>query len=331
MRHGAIVLVAAALTACGASAPAGGTAARSSHTAAPSGKLAIAREQPGHDTAVVRLTDAEGGNAQRLETYGSLESRGSAIWSPDGGSILLTNIIRFDGDGTLLPFRPAIVSEDGSGYRRLQVPDGPFDMFCDLWSPDGARVLCMFGGPSGGVFSIQASDGSDPIRITRNPFDGGMDHPGSFSPDGTQLVFMRARPASGTHDAGGALFVKDIGSGATRRITPYGLPQWEEYGWAVHWSPDGKDILFASVEGAHGYRGRLYLIHPDGTGLRGVHLDTDGRPYSAWAPDWSPDGSRIVFRMTEGQMDIYTADPDGTDIVQVTDTPAPENSADWAA
>ena len=44
-------------------------------------------------------------------------------------------------------------------------------------------------------------------------------------------------------------------------------------------------------------------------------------PYFAFFPNWSPDGTRIIFCMfINGGEGIYTANPDGSNIKQVTFT-----------
>jgi len=87
-----------------------------------------------------------------------------------------------------------------------------------------------------------------------------------------------------------------------------------------------RDILFATAQGS------LFTVRVDGTGLRAIPLQTGGGSFAVRAPAWSPDGSRIVFSMflgTTGRFDIYTANSDGSDLAQVTDTPEKEDFAHW--
>lgn len=78
------------------------------------------------------------------------------------------------------------------------------------------------------------------------------------------------------------------------------------------------------------HNGRLFVVYPDGAGLSTIHLQTGREQYFAFQPDWSPDGTRIVFGMLiKGQEDIYTANPDGSDVVQVTNTPEVESGPNW--
>ena len=52
------------------------------------------------------------------------------------------------------------------------------------------------------------------------------------------------------------------------------------------WSPDGRLIAFASSRNSGG----IYVIHPDGSGLRRVFRGP------ASNVDWSPDGRQIAFQ-----------------------------------
>jgi Tol biopolymer transport system component len=254
------------------------------------------------------------------------------VWSPGGSRVLVTV---FSPEGV----RPLTVDPDGSGLTLLVVPEAPTDMdiFCKAWSPDGTRLLCqgqIFEGDHSmdGIYTIRASDGGDFTRLTTNPYPptgefGGGDIPGDYSPDGTQFVFVRAKPGADpiARHQRGALFVENTDGSGLRQIVPYGLANSHDNAVA-HWSPDGSRILFASDHGL------LFVVHPDGTGVRRIPLDTGGGFSFAFAPGWSPDGTRIVFSLfldTTGQVDIYTARSDGRDVVNVTDTPDFEDLADW--
>ncbi len=77
------------------------------------------------------------------------------------------------------------------------------------------------------------------------------------------------------------------------------------------WSPDGKQIAFASDRtrfGADGHN-NLFLIDVETLGIRYL---TCG-PWTDQTPSWSPDGSRIAFASDrDGQFDLYGTDLSGT-------------------
>jgi hypothetical protein len=290
------------------------------------GQIVFLRYDPAIDDNHVFIANPDGTHEHQLLP----QPAGLAYWSPDGSRIVL---------GVCCPFRPATINADGSGFKLLEVPELPSDadMGCRAWSPDSTRLLCQvqrFEGDHSldGIYTIRSSDGGDLTRLTVNPYPpqgefGGGDIPGDYSPDGSQFVFMRAKPGAdpNARHQRGALFVGNADGTGLRQITPYGLPNSHDNA-AESWSPDGSEILFA---GAHG---SLYVVHPDGTGVRAIPLDTGGGFAYAFSPGWSPDGTRMVFSLfldKTGQEDIYTARSDGSDLIHVTDTADFEDSADW--
>jgi WD40-like Beta Propeller Repeat len=292
----------------------------------PNGQIVFTRSGPAADESHVFTVNPDGTHEHQLLP----DAAGLPYWSPDGSQLLLT---------ICCPARPATINADGSGFKPLDTPDLPqdADMGCRAWSPDSTRLLCQvirFEGDTSlnGIYTIRSSDGGDLTRLTVSPYPpqgefGGGDIPGDYSPDGSQFVFMRAKPGAdpNARHQRGALFVENADGTGLRQITPYGLPNSHD-NVAESWSPDGSAILFASEHGS------LFVVHPDGTGVREITLDTGGGFSFASTPGWSPDGTRIVFSLflrETGQVDIYTARSDGRDLVNVTDTPDFEDFADW--
>jgi Tol biopolymer transport system component len=301
-RLAAAAVLAAALLATGmASAPEHALA----RTPGVNGQLAFDRD----GGSALFTINADGTNEQKL-----FDSQCCPGWSPDGNKIV-TPAMTDDGRFSSATFDP-----DGSNFIVLPIDDPALTMGCEAWSPDGSRLLCTGAwlderAPIG-VFTRRASDGGDLRRVTTNPY-GSFDQPGDFSPDGSRIAFIRYNPGK---QAERAVFVVNADGTSVRRITPWGMAGC----CTASWSPDGRWILFDA-------RGHLYKVHPDGTGLREIPLGMGGR-YWAYEPVWSPDGMKIAFSAwvrALGQDDIYTADADGSNVYQVTNTPEQEGQVDW--
>jgi Tol biopolymer transport system component len=82
---------------------------------------------------------------------------------------------------------------------------------------------------------------------------------------------------------------------STIRVVAVATNEWtsvttRKRGWfdsGVAWSPDGRTIAFGR---SHDDRpATLYLVHPDGSGLR--------RLTKGYSPSWSPDGKRLAFAL----------------------------------
>jgi Tol biopolymer transport system component len=181
---------------------------------------------------------------------------------------------------------------DGSGERALTQP-GSLD-YNPSWSPKGDWI----------VFTSERSGSADLYRIRpdgtgldRLTDDPAYDDQAAFSPDGKQVVFVTTR-AAGTAN----LWVLDV---VTHKARP--LTSGHGGDFRPAWSPDGNWIAFSSdresdLPPAKGRWERLhlvdiYLVRPDGTGLKRIseHGNFCG------GPKWTQDSKSVITYCMSGQ------------------------------
>jgi len=285
----------------------------------PNGRIAFARFDQTLGDTVTYTVNPDGSHQRQLFFSGP---SGFPRWSPDGSQVSIATACT-DGTETCAA---TIVDPDSGTFRQFKWPDPTLETSCGIWSSDGQRLACEGFGvtdPSrNGIYTIRSSDGGGLTRITSNP--GGDDTPIDYSPDGKQLVFDRTDP-HGPPGNNQALFVVNVNGSGLHRITPWGFS--DDDG---SWSPDGTTIVFEHF-------GSLYTVHPDGSGLSKLSLQT-GRSttaFNAFDAGWSPDGTKIVFSfVTKGsagtrQEGIATANADGSNVQIVTTSPTRDEKADW--
>lgn len=97
-------------------------------------------------------------------------------------------------------------------------------------------------------------------------------------------------------------------------------------------SPEGTWIVFEENRDSEAGEGQsiLWKIRADGSDLTPLSNNPN---FDDRQPMWAPAGDRILFQRRQpgsDNWDIYTMDPDGDDIQQVTTSPASDTDAAWS-
>ena len=138
----------------------------------------------------------------------------------------------------------------------------------------------------------------------------------SWSPDGTRLAIATTMPAALWRMG---IAIIDVKTGVITRIEEHASAEGQDH--FPRWSPDGTHLVFWRGD-ADGERGdtAVFTVGVDGTGLKQL-TDT---ALVAGDPDYSPDGTRILFgthpllQYRSGQSELFTMAPDGSDQRQLT-------------
>jgi Tol biopolymer transport system component len=227
----------------------------------------------------------------------------------------------------------------------------------------------LLGGSSGILFSSNRGGYYDDLyvldftskQVTRLTSGDSNTFPGSFSPDGSKLLFtgfglihsyvgvmnadgsnpvdLSNRPdvdegfpcwsPDGTQIAftsrmsgNNDIYIMDADGSNVRQITTNPTDD-----FAPAWTPDGTQIAFVSDRNNPTGVYSLYLMNVDGSNV--IRL-TNGNEID-YGPAWSPDGTKIAFRAdVDGNSDIYVIDADGSGKVNLTNDPSSDWSPAWS-
>jgi Tol biopolymer transport system component len=231
-------------------------------------------------------------------------------WSPDGRHIAVTT-------SQLDPAHfETVMNADGSDIRDLLRPDPTLSLLCTAWSPDNALLACEGWDTTKpgreGIYTVRSADGGGLTRITTST--GGIhDIPGDFTPDGSQIVFVRASYPPGSV---GQLWMARVDGTDTHKLVDTLI------GYRVSLTRDGTRI-------AGSLNGQLLIFD-----LR----DISAQPRqiaipkgTAVNPRWSPDGTRLVFAFarSDGTRQIYVVNADGTNPKRLTSDVRRDEYPDW--
>lgn len=224
-----------------------------------------------------------------------------------------------------------VVDPSGTGSRQVtRPPRGFLDQNVD-WSPKGSLLVFQRCSSTFCAIYTVKPDGTRLKRLSwvpgKRPRLLSDDQGPSFTPDGRHIVFTRASGGldpTGEQVKNSDLVVMDL-NGENRRIVVR-APQYKADFEYASFAPDGSKLVYEHR--------RSQLVDPQ-TRRALVVASADGKRQQRLTPwplnagdgaDWSPDGTRILFRSYEDddertQSQLHTIRPDGTGLQQLTNFP----------
>jgi TolB protein len=303
-RIGFVVVVLMALTGRGSAAP----------YFSPTGVDIVFTSERGGN-ADIWLLAADATDAVNLTRHPAVDD--SPEWSPDGKRIVFSSARNGSRD-------VFVMNADGKGLAPLTT--NALDDHLPVWFPDGRSILFQsLRDEDGDTVSTwnayrMRADGSDQRPVLATPLV--MSSKGSFSPDGTEIVFSRVvrAPDPDAPETSEVVTVK-LASGEGRVILAASVN-----GSGPVFSPDGQWIAFVVARDSTTVS--IEVVRGDGTGRRAIV--SKGKNVD---PRWSPDGRWLLYSAEvpagRGSFDVRTVEVESGEVVPLITGKASDRDGRW--
>jgi TolB protein len=238
------------------------------------------------------------------------------VWSPDGNRIV------YGRDVSPPPGAPRKIWSRNSQYELFSTGILP------AYDRSGKRYVATALAANRRDSTLTLTEGDGPVKKLLESKDELIIAP-QWSPSGDAVIFgigkfaafldfaIGAKKPVDPVNGGAQVAVINVDGSGLRKITSGA----NNNGFAAY-APDGKRIVYRTMG-------------PDGTGLRVMNLEdravtTLTEEYDNF-PVWSPRGDLIAFvRRVDGDFEVFTIRPDGTDLRRLTHSKGNEGHLAWS-